>query len=386
MIKRLSIDKKLVLGFGLLIIGAAVVTILTIMDLNDNGSAKLFSDRPAATINLIGLAAIILGSVLTLISTTKIRGPLKMIVTGLSERAGRYRMIAHQASLAGQKLAGAGKEARISEFVICLSQLSEMINQTAQHTEATNSIMNENRQIVDKNVRAVKEMASAMVEISSSSNQTGQIIKTIEEIAFQTNLLALNAAIEAARAGDAGQGFAVVAEEVRRLAKKAAAEAKNISAQLVGIDQQVKQGSATVGNLEENYRHNQEITEKIAGLIAEINQSSLEQSLGINELNKSIQKVDRMTEAAATFSEEANRAGLEISAQTRELSSLIKILASLTGVSKKTGKYTPESSLAAEDNPYRPHSNNFTPNYQSDAFSGNRFETLSEDQLDFHDF
>jgi methyl-accepting chemotaxis protein len=92
----------------------------------------------------------------------------------------------------------------------------------------------------------MKEMTVSMADITKSGQETGKIVKTIDEIAFQTNLLALNAAVEAARAGEAGQGFAVVAEEVRNLAMRAAEAAKNTAALLEQTGKKIEGGSALV--------------------------------------------------------------------------------------------------------------------------------------------
>src|SRR5262249_45835813 len=83
---------------------------------------------------------------------------------------------------------------------------------------------------VDSGKENVERLIGAMRETSESARQTAKIVKTIDEIAFQTNLLALNAAVEAARAGDAGRGFAIVADEVRALALRCAEAARNTAA------------------------------------------------------------------------------------------------------------------------------------------------------------
>ena len=99
--------------------------------------------------------------------------------------------------------------------------------------------------MVDEANHAMIELTGSMKEITTASEETAKIIKTIDEIAFQTNLLALNAAVEAARAGEAGAGFAVVADEVRNLAMRAAEAAKNTANLIEGSVKKIKKGSDT---------------------------------------------------------------------------------------------------------------------------------------------
>jgi hypothetical protein len=122
---------------------------------------------------------------------------------------------------------GADKGINASEQASSLEEMSSMTRQSADNANQAKVMMAETKQIVEKVDTHMNRMAGAIAEITRTSEETGKIIKTIDEIAFQTNLLALNAAVEAARAGEAGAGFTVVADEVRNLALRAA-EAQGI--------------------------------------------------------------------------------------------------------------------------------------------------------------
>jgi methyl-accepting chemotaxis protein len=166
-------------------------------------------------------------------------------------------------------------------------------------------------------------MSEAINMIKESAEQTGKIVKTIDEIAFQTNLLALNAAVEAARAGDAGKGFAVVAEEVRSLAARSAEAARNTSEL---IEQSGKNAEGGVRISEEVATALDEIqsqTAKVAELMAEISAGSKEQASGIGQINDGVTQLDSVTQKNAANSEESAAAAEELTAQARSLAEMI---------------------------------------------------------------
>ena len=111
-----------------------------------------------------------------------------------------------------------------------MEEMAAMTRANAESTRQATSLMAEVSEQVASSDKVLVEMLGSMAEISEASQRVSRIIKTIDEIAFQTNILALNAAVEAARAGDAGMGFAVVAEEVRSLAQRSATAARDTAA------------------------------------------------------------------------------------------------------------------------------------------------------------
>ena len=133
-------------------------------------------------------------------------------------------------------------------------------------------------------------MTKAIEEVNRSSEETGKIIKTIDEIAFQTNLLALNAAVEAARAGEAGAGFAVVADEVRSLAMRAAEAAKNTSVLIQNTRKAVKNGDELTHLTQDAFKENVDISAKISHLVDEISAASKEQSQGIDQVSRPLSR------------------------------------------------------------------------------------------------
>jgi methyl-accepting chemotaxis protein len=175
------------------------------------------------------------------------------------------------------------------------------------------------------------DMAAAIAEISKSSEETGKIIKTIDEIAFQTNLLALNAAVEAARAGEAGAGFAVVANEVRNLAMRAAEAAKSTADLIEGTIKAVKSGNEITQATQTAFKENMTISAKVGELVDEIAAASNEQSQGIDQVNNAVAEMDKVVQQAAANAEESASAAEEMNAQAQQMKQFVGQLVLLVG-------------------------------------------------------
>jgi len=169
----------------------------------------------------------------------------------------------------------------------------------------------------------VAEAMEAMGQIESSSQQVGQIIGVIDEIAFQTNLLALNAGVEAARAGEAGKGFAVVASEVRALAQRSADAAREIKALIAASSEQVSRGVRLVGDTGKVLTDIVDRVGEIDGLIGEISAASVEQSTALSEVNTAINAMDQVTQQNAAMVEQASGAANNLKQEGVALSQLV---------------------------------------------------------------
>ena len=159
--------------------------------------------------------------------------------------------------------------------------------------------------------------------IEKSSQQIGQIIGVIDEIAFQTNLLALNAGVEAARAGDAGRGFAVVASEVRALAQRSAEAAKEIKSLISTSTTQVGEGVQLVAETGKSLDRIMAKVAEINTVVSDIAAGAQEQATGLQQVNTAVNEMDKVTQQNAAMAEQATAAGRSLAQEAEELSSLV---------------------------------------------------------------
>jgi methyl-accepting chemotaxis protein len=282
----------------------------------------------SVSILLIGLALIVL--VLYFIVRSVVN-PIHHITEGLDSGADQVAAAAAQVASSGQAMAeGASEQASgLEETSSSLEEMASMTRQNAENAHQANQLMDETSRVMEEANQAMQSLTQSMRKITEASEETGKIIKTIDEIAFQTNLLALNAAVEAARAGEAGAGFAVVADEVRNLAMRAAEAAKNTSHLIEETVKKIKDGSGIVGRTNETFIKVAGGSKKAAELVAEIAAASSEQAQGISQINSAVADMDKVIQQNASTAEESASASEELNAQAEQMKTYVKNLISL---------------------------------------------------------
>ncbi len=265
--------------------------------------------------------------------------PIQHVIAGLTDASGQVASASAQVASSSQSLAEGTSEqaASLEETSSSLEEMSSMTRQNADNAGQAKGLMMEVRKIVERVDGQMKGMAAAIQEVTVSSEETGKIIKTIDEIAFQTNLLALNAAVEAARAGEAGAGFAVVADEVRNLAMRAAEAAKNTSTLIENTIVTVRRSNELTQRTQEAFSENMAISGKIGNLVDEIAEASREQAQGIGQVNTAVLEMDKAVQEAAANAEESASASEEMSAQAEQMKVYVNDLVRVIGGSGQVG-------------------------------------------------
>ncbi|KPA18143.1 methyl-accepting chemotaxis sensory transducer [Candidatus Magnetomorum sp. HK-1] len=250
--------------------------------------------------------AFVLGIIFSLTITRMITLPLKKIIQGLTSSSEQISDISMFISDSSASLAEGTTQqaAALEETSANLEEISSMTKKNADNARFGNDAMKEALIAVRQANEDMNSVNDSMVRISESSQQTHNIIKTIDEIAFQTNLLALNAAVEAARAGDAGAGFAVVADEVRSLAMRSAEAAKNTATLIDTSVSEVDHCSKLVVKTKQSFHHVAESAEVISNNVEQIMAASLEQSEGTTQVNIAVGELDKLTQSNAMKSED----------------------------------------------------------------------------------
>lgn len=209
--------------------------------------------------------------------------------------------------------------AALEQTAASIEEMTSTVQQNAESAKQANLLASNARQQAQEGGEIVNSAVSAMLAINESSKRVSDIVSVIDEIAFQTNLLALNAAVEAARAGEQGRGFAVVAAEVRNLAQRSAAAAKEIKGLIQDSVHKVEDGTRLVNQSGQTLQQIMTAVKKVSDIIAEISAASQEQSAGIHQVNKAISQMDQMTQQNSSLVEEAASSSEAMREQAQKL-------------------------------------------------------------------
>ncbi len=213
----------------------------------------------------------------------------------------------------------------LEQTAAAMEQLTSTVKQNADNARQANQLALTASSVAVQGGSAVAQVVDTMGAINSSSRKIVDIIDVIDGIAFQTNILALNAAVEAARAGEQGRGFAVVAAEVRNLAQRSAAAAKEIKTLIDDSVGKVEQGSQQVGQAGRTMQEIVDSVKRVTDIMGEITAASQEQTTGIEQINQAITQMDQVTQQNAALVEQAAAAAQSLQEQAGGLSQVVGV-------------------------------------------------------------
>jgi len=206
-----------------------------------------------------------------------------------------------------------------------VEQLTGTVRQNADNARQANMLAESASEVALRGGKVVAEVVHTMASINESSKKIVDIIGVIDGIAFQTNILALNAAVEAARAGEQGRGFAVVATEVRNLAQRSAAAAKEIKVLIGSSVERVDAGARLVDEAGATMDEIVSGVKRVTDIMGEISHATEEQNAGIEQVNGAIGQIDDATRQNAQLVQQASQAAASLEEEAERLAQLVSI-------------------------------------------------------------
>ncbi|GAA6142274.1 methyl-accepting chemotaxis protein [Hydrogenophaga sp. 5NK40-0174] len=252
----------------------------------------------------------------------------------LNRLVGRVRENAEQVATASSQIATGNHDlsqrteeqaSALQQTAASMEQIGSTVKNNSDNAEEASRLAVQTTNEVVTGGEVVGNVVQTMRGIEESSRRINDIIGVIDGIAFQTNILALNAAVEAARAGEQGRGFAVVAGEVRTLAQRSAAAAKEIKELISASVGQVEQGTALVDQAGETMSRTVESVQRLRDLVAEISHASREQATGMGQVGQAVSQMDQTTQQNAALVEESAAAASSLRDQSELLVQAVSV-------------------------------------------------------------
>lgn len=260
-----------------------------------------------------------------ILSVSKISTRLNSVMHNITESAEQVASGSDQVAGASQALSQGTTEqaSSIQEMSATISEINDKVMRNTQNARELNKIAEDMLYDMNQSSEQTEKMVAAMKEISAISAEISKIVKTIDDIAFQTNILALNAAVEAARAGNAGKGFSVVADEVRTLAGKSAEAASDTTKLIQKAIETIENGAECADATTEAMNVAKQKTQVVADGINEITNNSEDQANAISQTTIGIEQISGVVQSNSATAEQSAAASEELSAQAQKLKELM---------------------------------------------------------------
>jgi methyl-accepting chemotaxis protein len=297
---------------------------------------------------LLFLFAALIATGSLLLMERQVSAPLRDLVQRLADGALKVAHSASQVSSSSQSLfQGCSHQvASLEETAASSEEIRSMAQASTEHCRATAQLVSMSQDKFVRTNQSLAQLILAMDEINASSGKISRIIKLIDEISFQTNILALNAAVEAARAGDAGQGFAVVAEEVRSLSQRCAQAARDSALIIEDSIEKCRSGKIRLDEVTAAIGTVTQESAKVKALVDQINVGSVEQTSGIGQIARAIADMEKVTQASTASAETGAAVAEELHSESESLNEIVRILRTVVQGDSSHPAQHPASRLA----------------------------------------
>ena len=309
--------------------------------------AKAQKDYQSAFLFMLILAgsSLVLGITMSVLLALGINRKFQAIASQLVGSADQVGNVSEKVARASARQAKGASDStnNLLATSVALSEMSSRTERNAEGAVRANDLMAKTKDTMARSSRSMQETLAAMKSVNESAGKVYRIVKSIEEIAQQTNILSLNASVEAARAGEHGKGFAVVAEEVRGLAQRCSQAAKESSILIENNTQQASAGMEVAESTSEALGEMAENTQKVAGLLTEIQVTSQAQSKGIREIGAMMDKLETVTQDNNANAKQTSAASEDMARQAGDLKGVVEQLVAIV----EGGKISPGTSPQA---------------------------------------
>lgn len=288
-------------------------------------ASSIQSTSQTNSILSLGALCVLLGACLAIAIRRQVARPLNQVVQSLiagseSVHSTSRVITSESTSLAAQ---ASTQAASLDNAHLTLNRITSLTQRNAESTLSAKNAAGEARTCADVGNSKISQLLDAMQAIRQSSEDITKILKEIHEIAFQTNILALNAAVEAARAGDAGAGFAVVAEEVRSLAQRCASAARETEEKIQQSVAKSRQGLDFSQLVAQNFQDIQTKIARLDQIVADIASASEDQRTGMAEVQAVVTQLDQVAQENAEGAQKSAEAAVNLSTQADSMQTAV---------------------------------------------------------------